>query len=67
MRKELTIIELESEHIELLPSRETLYYVGGNNNWAAIHATNTSVALNAGSLFSEAESAAYQAIVVKQG
>jgi hypothetical protein len=66
MRKELTIAELEGERTDLLPARETLSY-GGNNNWATIVASNSSLALNAASLFASANSAAVQTIVVNQG
>lgn len=66
MRKELTIAELESEHTELLPTRETLFF-GGNSNWASIVASNSSLALNAASLCSSANSAAVQTIAVQQG
>lgn len=65
MRKELTITELTTEHVELLPCRETLTF--GNTNWASIYASNSSLALNAASLFSVANSAAAQSIVVTQG
>ena len=64
MRNALSITELESEHTELLPTRETLAF---NNNWAAIYASNSSMALNAASLFATANSAAVQTIVVTQG
>ena len=64
MRNALSITELESEHTELLPTRETLTF---NNNWAAIYASNSSLALNAASLFATANSAAVQTIVVTQG
>jgi hypothetical protein len=64
MRNALSITELESEHTELLPTRETLTF---NNNWAAIYASNSSMALNAASLFATANSAAVQTIVVTQG
>ncbi len=47
MRKELTFTDLDSETVELLPARETLFY--GNNNWAAIYASNSSMAFNAAS------------------
>jgi hypothetical protein len=67
MRRELTIAELETEHTELLPARETLNFGYGNTNWASIYATNTSMALNAGSLASVANSAAWQSITVTQG
>lgn len=65
MRRELTIAELETERTELLPSRETLSY--GNTNWASIFASNSSLALNAASLYATANSAAAQSIVVHQG
>ena len=65
MRTVLSIAELESEHTELLPVRETLFF--GNNNWAAIYASNSSLALNAASLASMANSAAVQTVVVTQG
>ncbi|QHK21532.1 hypothetical protein GU243_19585 [Pseudarthrobacter psychrotolerans] len=64
MMKELTIQELESQQVELLPSRETLFL---DTNWAGVYATNTSLALNAGSLFATANSAAVQTILVAQG
>jgi hypothetical protein len=66
MRKDLTFAELESEHVELLPTRETLFQFG-NNNWAAVYASNSSLALNAGSAFSFAGSTAVQQIGVTQG
>ena len=65
--RELNITELEAEHTELLPTRETLTFGYGNNNWAAIVANNSSLALNAASLGSLATSAAVQTIVVTQG
>ena len=65
--RELNFTELEAEHTELLPTRETLNFGFGNNNWAAIYATNSSLALNAVSLGSLANSAAVQTIVVTQG
>jgi hypothetical protein len=64
MMKELTIQELEGQQVELLPSRETLFL---DTNWASVYATNTSLALNAGSLFATANSAAVQTILVAQG
>lgn len=66
MMKELTIQELESQSVELLPSRETLYFGGDSINLASVYANNTSVALNAASLFSEAHSSAVQNIAVLQ-
>lgn len=65
MRNVLSIAELESEHTELLPVRETLWF--GNTNWAAVYASNSSLALNAGSLASMANSTAVQTVVVTQG
>lgn len=62
--KELTILELESQQVELLPSRETLFL---DTNWAGVYATNTSLAVNAGSFFSLANSAAVQNIAIVQG
>jgi hypothetical protein len=67
MRNVLSIAELESEHTELLPVRETLTFGFGNNNWAAVYATNSSLALNAASILASANSAAVQTIVVGQG
>jgi hypothetical protein len=61
----LTFSELETESFELLPDRETLTF--GNNNWASVYASNSSLALNAGSIFSSAQSAAVQTIEVEQG
>jgi hypothetical protein len=64
MRKELTFTELDTETVELLPARETLFF--NKSNWAAVYATNSSLALNAGSHFSAANSAAVQNIAVLQ-
>lgn len=63
MRKELTLSELDSEHLELLPARETLTF---NANWAQVVASNSSLALNAASIYSNAHSAAAQTITVSQ-
>jgi hypothetical protein len=65
--REIDFTELEAEHIELLPTRETLTFGYGNNNWAAIVANNSSLAVNAASLGSLASSAAVQTIFVTQG
>jgi hypothetical protein len=67
MRNVLSIAELEAEHTELLPVRETLTFGFGNNNWAAVYASNSSLALNAASILASANSAAVQTIVVGQG
>lgn len=63
MRKELTLSELNSQHLELLPARETLNF---NANWAQVVASNSSLALNAASIYSNAYSAAAQNITVSQ-
>ena len=63
--RELNFTELEAEHIELLPTRETMNVFG--SNWAGIVATNSSLALNAASIGALANSAAVQTIVVAQG
>jgi hypothetical protein len=64
MRKELTLTELDSQHADLLPARETLAF---NNNWANVIASNSSLALNAASVYATANSAAVQQIAVSQG
>jgi hypothetical protein len=63
MMKELTIQELEGQSVELLPPRETLVL---DTNLASIVANNTSLALNAASLLSLANSYAVQTIAVVQ-
>jgi hypothetical protein len=65
MRKELTTSELDAQFVELLPARETLSF--GNNNWAAVYASNSSLALNAASFHASANSMASQTIYVTQG
>ena len=64
MRNVLSIAELDAELTELLPTRETLTF---NTNWANVFASNSSMAINAASLGSLANSAAYQAVTVTQG
>ena len=63
--RELTFAELDGERTELLPTRETLSW--GNTNWANIAATNSSMALNAATFYSTANSAAWQSVYVNQG
>ena len=63
MRKELTFTELDAETVELLPARETLTF---HSNWANVYANNSSMAINAASYWSNAQSAAYQAVTVNQ-
>jgi hypothetical protein len=65
MRKELTLTELDTQIADLLPERETLTW--GNNNWAGIYASNSSLALNAVTYGSVAQSSATQTINVAQG
>lgn len=61
--QKLTLTDLAAETVEMLPSRETLVL---DWNTALISATNTSVALNAGTWFSSANSTAVQVINVIQ-
>jgi hypothetical protein len=63
--RELSFAELDTERTELLPTRETLTY--GSTNWANVVASNSSMALNAASLWSNATSTATQSITVVQG
>jgi hypothetical protein len=62
MRAELTFKELDLQEVELLPAREAL----GQFNWASVYASNTAVALNAGSIFSAAKAVAVQEIEINQ-
>ena len=55
--------ELESEAVELLPEKETLFF---NNNWSNIWASNSALAVNAATLGSNAVANAGQAIFVSQ-
>jgi hypothetical protein len=64
MDTNLTFAELDTEMVSLLPSKETLFF---NNNWANVYASNSSLALNAGTFFSQANSSATQLIAVSQG
>lgn len=59
----LTLTELTSQSVELLPTRDTLIL---DANWAEILASNTSMAANIGTLCSSATSAAVQVIGVSQ-
>lgn len=63
MHDELTFAELDTELVTLLPAKETLFL---NTNFASIWASNSSLALNAASTFSQANSAAVQTISVSQ-
>jgi hypothetical protein len=61
----LTIAELEAQSVEMLPAKETLFLDYGTN-WAAIYASNSSIAVNAASFLSHANSAALQSVTVMQ-
>ncbi|WP_411719756.1 hypothetical protein [Mycetocola sp.] len=60
----LTIAELDAQSVELLPAKETLWF---DLNMANVYAMNSSLALNAGTILSSANSVAYQSITVVQG
>ena len=60
---EITMSELESQSVELLPEKETLFF---NNNWANVFASNSSLAVNAATVLSQANSAAVQTVMVSQ-
>ena len=60
---EFTTSELEEQHVELLPAKETLFF---NHNWANVYAANQAIALNAGTAFSNANAAAWQSVSVSQ-
>lgn len=64
MHDELTFDELDTEMVALLPAKETLFL---NWNYAAIYASNSSLAVNAATVFSQANSLAAQSINVGQG
>ncbi|HYJ50101.1 MAG TPA: hypothetical protein VEX12_09305 [Microbacterium sp.] len=60
----ITLAELDAQSVELLPSKETLFF---DLNWANVYATNSSVAANVLTFGSLANSEAYQAVIVSQG
>jgi hypothetical protein len=60
----LSFQELSLESGELLPSRETLDFV--HINVAEIAASNSAAAANVGTVFSQANAAALQAVIVTQ-
>ena len=62
MSQEFTMTELDAVEVELLPAREAL----GAFNFAAIVASNTSLAANVLSVGSLAASQANQVIIVSQ-
>lgn len=59
----LTPVDLDAEVVELLPMKETLYF---NINVSPVIAVNLSMAVNAASIGSIANSAALQDILVLQ-
>lgn len=59
----LTPVDLDAEVVELLPVKETLYF---NINVSPVIAVNLSMAINAASIGSIANSAALQDILVLQ-
>ena len=63
--RNLTIAELEAQSVEMLPAKETLFLNYGTN-WAAIYASNSSLAVNAATILSQANSAALQSVTVVQ-
>jgi hypothetical protein len=63
MDHELTLAELDSEEVELLPTRETLCY-GTTINVTNVFAINLAVAVNVGSFQSSAGALADQVLVV---
>lgn len=64
MREELTISELDDQRVELLPARETLHFYYNKCCCAHIWASNSALAFNVGSEYSNAEAAAVQTISV---
>ncbi len=60
----LTLTELDAQAVELLPSKETLFF---DTNLAVVSASNASYAVNAATLLSLANSNAEQYIAVIQG
>jgi len=63
--EKMTTTELEGQCIEMLPTKETMFLNFGNN-WAGVYASNSSLAVNAATLLSQANSAAMQEINVVQ-
>jgi hypothetical protein len=64
MSHEITFAELDAQTVELLPERAALS--GWGSKWASVYATNTAVALNAGSYKSFAGAHALQMVKVIQ-
>jgi hypothetical protein len=66
MQKELTISELDLQHAELLPERETLLLNFGSANVANVLASNAAAAVNIATIQSAAIATAAQSINVVQ-
>lgn len=64
MSKDITLAELHDQAVELLPERAALSSWGPH--WANVYASNSALALNAGSYHSHAHAGAYQLIAVHQ-
>jgi hypothetical protein len=64
MSKDVTLAELHDESVELLPQRAALS--GWGHNWANVYASNSALALNAGSIHSLAHAGAFQSVSVFQ-
>lgn len=60
----ITMSELETQSVELLPEKETLWF---SNNWANVYANNSALALNAATFASSANANAVQFIGISQG
>lgn len=65
MSNEITAADLLDQAVELLPERAALSGWGGPN-WANVYASNTALAMNAGSVHSLASAGAYQSVSVWQ-
>jgi hypothetical protein len=59
----ITMSELETQSVELLPEKETLWF---NANYANVYASNSSLALNAATLLSSASATSYQVVAISQ-
>ncbi|MFN8080983.1 MAG: hypothetical protein U0Q19_15620 [Kineosporiaceae bacterium] len=64
MSMDITFAELDAQAVELLPERAALG--GWGSKWANVYASNSALALNAGSFHSLAHAAAGQYILVSQ-
>ncbi len=62
MSQEITFAELDEAGIEMLPERAALG--GFGSKWVSVYASNSALALNAGSHKSHANAMAYQAIFI---